>query len=81
MRRQKAILSNNRRGQCKFGYFSSDQIQISRFLGILAEYLKKSGVINAVVVVVPTMDVETRLGHSPATHIEHVRQAFAYCCI
>ena len=54
-----------------------DDVEVGHLLGILGEELEEASILNAVVVIVAGVHVETRLGHGPGADVEHVRQAFA----
>ncbi len=55
-----------------------DDVQVRHVLCVLGEYLEEAGVVDTVVIVVPRMHVEARLGHRPAADVQHVRQALAH---
>ena len=77
VRGQEAVLGDDARGQRQLGDAVGDDVQVGRGLGVLGEDLEEAGVVDAVVVVVPGVDVERRLGHGPRADVEHVGQPLA----
>ncbi len=63
--------------QRQLGDAVGDDVEIGRRLHVLGEQLEEAGVVDAVVVVVPGVHVEGRLGHRPRADVEHVGQALA----
>ena len=70
---EKAVLGHRRRGQGQLGDLVADEVEVRRFLGVLTEDLEEAGVVDAVVIVVGAVDIETGLGDGAAADIEHVR--------
>ncbi len=77
VRGQEAVLSDRAGGQRQLGDAVGDDVQVGRRLGVLGEELEEAGVVDAVVVVVPGVHVERRLGHRPRADVEHVGQPLA----
>ena len=74
---QKAVLGHHRRGQCQFGGAAADQVEVGGFLRAVGEQLEKTGVIDAVKIIVGTVHIERGMGDGAATHIQHIGQALA----
>ena len=55
---EKSVLTHCRRSQREFGNLAGDQIEIGRLLGVVGENLKESGVVDAVVVIMATVDID-----------------------
>ena len=77
MRGEEAILGDNARIQRQLGNPVRDDVEISRVLRVFGKELEEAGVVDTVIIVVPGVHVERRLGHRPAAHVEDVREPFA----
>ncbi len=74
---QEAVLRANARVQRQLGDPSRDQVEVRRLLHVLREELEEARVVDAVVVVVPGVDVQGVLRHGAARHVEHVGETLA----
>jgi len=81
VRGQEAVLADRRRGQAQFRDLARDEVEVGRLLRVLPEHLEEAGVVDAVVVVVPAVDVEARLGDRARADVQHVGQALADRCV
>jgi hypothetical protein len=63
---EEAVLGDDAGIERQLGDAVGDEVEVGRRLGVLGEQLEEAGVVDAVVVVVPGVHVERRLGHRPA---------------
>jgi hypothetical protein len=76
---QESVLGDGAGSERQLGDPVADDVQVGRGLGVLREDLKEAGVVDAVVVVVPGVHVQVRLGHGPGADVEHVGQPLSHC--
>ena len=77
VRGQKAVLGHDRRGQRELRQLAANQVQVRGLLGIPGHELRKTGVVDTVVVIMAAMDIEAGLGDGAAAHVEHIGQPLA----
>ena len=81
MGRQKPILGDGAWRQRQLGDAVRNNIQIGGCLRVTGKKLEETRVVDAVIVVMPCVHVQCRLGHRSCTDVEHVGQAFTRCRI
>jgi hypothetical protein len=74
---QEAVLGHRAGVQGELGDAVGDDVEVGCGLGVLGEYLEETRVVDAMVVVVPGVDVERGLRHGAGADVEHVGQALA----
>ena len=75
--RQETVLADDPGCQRKFGKAVRNDVQIRHVLRVFGKHLEEARVVHAMIIIVPGMHIETRLGHCPATHVQHISQALA----
>jgi hypothetical protein len=78
VRGQEAVLRDGAGVERQLGDAVGDDVQVGRRLRVAREQLEEPGVVDAVVVVVPGVHVQGRLGHRAGTDVEHVGEPLSH---